>query len=50
MIYLAIKDVWTRLQYWRHKKNFSGSRGELTAPGATNDDENWKLETNKHCL
>uniref|UniRef100_A0A915PUE9 Uncharacterized protein n=1 Tax=Setaria digitata TaxID=48799 RepID=A0A915PUE9_9BILA len=40
MIYLAIRDVWTRLQYWRHKKNISGSRGELTAPGATNDDDN----------
>ncbi|VBB32889.1 unnamed protein product [Acanthocheilonema viteae] len=38
MIYLAVRDVWTRLQYWRHKKNISGSRGELTAPGATNDD------------
>uniref|UniRef100_A0A183HZ35 Conserved plasma membrane protein n=1 Tax=Onchocerca flexuosa TaxID=387005 RepID=A0A183HZ35_9BILA len=40
MIYLAVRDVWTRLQYWRHKKNISGSRGELTAPGATNDDDN----------
>ncbi|VDM43039.1 unnamed protein product, partial [Toxocara canis] len=39
MIYLAVKEVWTRLQYWRHKKNAMGSRGELTAPGATNEDE-----------
>lgn len=40
MIYLAVRDAWNRLQYWRHKKNISGSRGELTAPGATNDDDN----------
>ncbi len=38
MIYLAIREVWSRLQYWRQKRQTSGSRGELTA-AATQDDE-----------
>jgi len=40
MIYLAIRELWTRLHYWRQKRYYiSGSRGELTAPGVNNDDE-----------
>jgi len=40
MIYLAIRELWNRLHYWRHKRCYiTGSRGELTAPGANNDEE-----------
>ncbi|CAD6193515.1 unnamed protein product [Caenorhabditis auriculariae] len=31
VIYLAIRELWTRLQYWRLKRRAVGSRGELTA-------------------
>lgn len=37
MIYLALREVWTRLQYWRMKRRATGSRGELT--GQQNNDE-----------
>ncbi|VDK55925.1 unnamed protein product [Anisakis simplex] len=39
MIYLAVKEVWTRLQYWRYKRNAMGSRGELTAHVMNTEDE-----------
>ncbi|CAI4224423.1 unnamed protein product [Auanema sp. JU1783] len=38
MIYLAIRELWTRLQYWRMKRRATGSRGELTSHHATDDD------------
>ncbi|KIH64900.1 hypothetical protein ANCDUO_04781 [Ancylostoma duodenale] len=31
VIYLAMRELWTRLQYWRMKRRATGSRGELTA-------------------
>ncbi|PAV92223.1 hypothetical protein WR25_08995 isoform A [Diploscapter pachys] len=31
MIYIALRELWTRLQYWRLKRRATGSRGELTA-------------------
>ncbi|KAK6012334.1 hypothetical protein OSTOST_22521, partial [Ostertagia ostertagi] len=37
MIYLAVRELWTRLQYWRMKRRATGSRGELT--GHNNTDE-----------
>ncbi|CAJ0932998.1 unnamed protein product, partial [Mesorhabditis belari] len=39
MIYLAIREVWTRLQYWRQKRRAVGSRGELTAQVGHNEDD-----------
>lgn len=39
MIYLAIREVWTRLQYWRQKRRAVGSRGELTAQGGHNEED-----------
>ncbi|WKY04221.1 hypothetical protein Q1695_005305 [Nippostrongylus brasiliensis] len=31
VMYLALRELWTRLQYWRMKRRATGSRGELTA-------------------
>ncbi|CAJ0565346.1 unnamed protein product, partial [Mesorhabditis spiculigera] len=39
MIYLAIREVWTRLQYWRQKRRAVGSRGELTAQVGHNEED-----------
>ncbi|GMS95738.1 hypothetical protein PENTCL1PPCAC_17913, partial [Pristionchus entomophagus] len=41
MIYIAIRELWVRLHYWRQKRrdHNGGSEGALTAPGATDHDE-----------
>ncbi|XGW31357.1 hypothetical protein V3C99_009935 [Haemonchus contortus] len=38
MIYLAMRELWTRLQYWRMKRRATGSRGELTGHHNNDDD------------
>lgn len=38
MIYLAIREIWTRLQYWRMKRRATGCRSELTAQHATEEE------------
>uniref|UniRef100_A0A0N4U9M8 Conserved protein n=1 Tax=Dracunculus medinensis TaxID=318479 RepID=A0A0N4U9M8_DRAME len=38
MIYLATKEVWNRIQYWRQRKNIGGSNGHLTAAIDSNEE------------
>ncbi|ETN72040.1 hypothetical protein NECAME_19045 [Necator americanus] len=38
VIYLALRELWTRLQYWRMKRRATGSRGELTAQHNVDED------------
>lgn len=41
MIYIALRELWVRLHYWRQKRrDHNGSQGALTAPGATDHDDN----------
>ncbi|GMT24150.1 hypothetical protein PFISCL1PPCAC_15447, partial [Pristionchus fissidentatus] len=40
MVYIALRELWVRLHYWRQKRAALGSRGELTAQGATDHQDN----------